>query len=126
MYCRPRLVWLNSITYAKFYLHKGGRGLHPFLIDLIQRWLHWILQLHKWQQHRPISVPWEYCVGQVQCNDGRIVVIDPAEQSRTNMLQRNELKIYLTTRNLGRAHMLPRGARALQPQKETTKRGQRG
>ncbi len=81
------------------------------------------VSLVTWQQPRPASVPWEYGADRVPCNDWRSVGLEPAEQSRTNMLQRSALKIYLMARNLGLAHTQPRGARALCPQSEPQNMG---
>ena len=39
--------------------------------------------------------------------------LEPAVQSRTEMLQKSAVKIYLMPYNLGRPHTQPRGARAL-------------
>jgi hypothetical protein len=62
-------------------------------------------------------VHWGYDVSQVPYSDGQSVVIEPVEQSHKDMLQRSELKIYLTTRNLnlGLAKAPARGARTLWP-----------
>ncbi len=42
-------------------------------------------------------------------------MIEPVEQSLTNILQICELKIYITARNLGQAQELARGAGTLLP-----------
>ncbi len=40
-------------------------------------------------------------------------MLEPVVQSRTEMLQKSALKVYLMQRNLGRPRMQRRGARAL-------------
>ncbi len=68
------------------------------------------------QPPRPASVPWELAAGPVQCSDSQSVSLEPAVQSRMEMLQKNSAKIYLMPRNLGpilgRQHTPLRGARA--------------
>ncbi len=51
------------------------------------------------------------------CNDGLSVGLEPEVQSRMNMLQISALKKYLMQCNLGQAHTLPKGVRALWPPK---------
>ncbi len=64
-----------------------------------------IWQFHRW--HSSSRSPRLYLTGPVPCNDGQYVCV-------------------LMERNLGRAYMPQRRARALCPQKWTTKHGQRG
>jgi hypothetical protein len=65
------------------------------------------------QQQRPASVPWELGAGPVPCSDRRRVSLEPAVQSRTEMLRKSAQEIYIMPRNLGQQHTPPRGARAL-------------
>jgi hypothetical protein len=65
------------------------------------------------QPPRPALVPWELGAGPVPCCDRLSVSLEPAVQSRTEMLQKSAVKIYLMPRNLCRPHTPPRGARAL-------------
>jgi hypothetical protein len=53
------------------------------------------------QQRKPSLVSWELAAGPVPCSDRRRVSLEPAVQSRTEMLQKSALKIYLLPRNLG-------------------------
>ena len=61
------------------------------------------------QQQRPSSVSWELAAGPVQCSDRRRVSLEPAVQSRTEMLPKSAMKIYLMPRNLCRPHTPPKG-----------------
>jgi hypothetical protein len=65
------------------------------------------------QQLRPALVPWDFDAGPVPCSDRQRVSLEPAVQSRTEMLQKSALKTYLMPRNLGPPHTPPRRARAL-------------
>ncbi len=65
------------------------------------------------QQPRPSLVSWELAAGPVPCSDRWRVSLEPAVQSRTEMLQKRALKIYLMPRNLGQPHKPLRGASAL-------------
>ncbi len=49
-------------------------------------------------------VPWELAAGPVPCSDRQRVSLEPAVQSRTEMIQKSALKIYLMPRNLGQPH----------------------
>ena len=51
------------------------------------------------QQRKPSSVSWVLAAGLVQCSDSRRESLEPAAQSRTEMLQKSALKIYHTQRN---------------------------
>jgi hypothetical protein len=65
------------------------------------------------QQPRPALVPWETTAGPVPLSDRLSVLLELVVQSRTEMLQKSVLKIYLMSRDLDRLHSPPRGARAL-------------
>ncbi len=72
-----------------------------------------IVSLVVLQPKGPALVPWELGAGPVPCSSSWSVSLEPAVQSRMEMLQQSAAKIYLMLGNLGRPHMQPRGARAL-------------
>ncbi len=102
-YCRPRPVLSFCGTDAKIlplpWLPRGQRRIVSLVVVL--------------QPPRPVLVPWELGAGSVPCSDRWSVSLEPAVQSRKEMLQKSALKIYLMPRTLGRPHTPPRGAGAL-------------
>ncbi len=92
-YCRPRSV-----------LSFCGTDTEILPLPWRQRGLWLVVSLVVLQPPRTASVPWELGGGPVPCSDRRSVSLEPAVQSRTEMLQNSVLKIYLMPRNLGWQH----------------------
>jgi hypothetical protein len=86
-YCRPRSVHsfckggYRNTTFTM--AAEGSDGLLCAVSPVV-------LQLP-----RPVSVPWELGAIPVRCSDRRSVSLEPAVQSRTKILQKSALKIYL-------------------------------
>ena len=107
-YCRPRSMHSFYRTDAEIlplqWQQRGPRRAVSLVVTVLQL-----------PVQRPASVPWELGAGPspVPCSDCWNVSLEPVLQSRTEMLQKSALKIYLMPRNLGRTHTQQWGVRAL-------------